>query len=770
MLGARTKQVFSYGRRGQRIVNVSDRADSNRESDRTSTNPFESPNKLKRRENIISLLSPSSPRARVQRKVKPKRSPAKSPLAVAAKKKRLASDVPKKTLLSKLEAQTPLRQPLTPLHSNYASPNLPLHAAKKRSARIPGSKGIPTKPTSPLVALDIIVLDDRGRRLSQERRVSRTDVQTNPVTSVPGKRKGKGAAPLAKRLNSPSHPIIIDSDSEVENTVPRPPKKLAGRSKAIIVISSDESEVEEVAPRARAAPAETSSRLAATRPAPRLQVEVVIPPPTFKIPKLKPKPPPAPPSPPSPAQLPPPVYAPNLPPPTTKARPLTPIKRGANRALFQRSFPTPSTPTDCDLSLEFEKLDLSSAEELDEPTTSPDYLLPLLSECAQTTPHEFSAFIETFPFDPIVQPTENDDGDGEVRFRKIGEASYSEVFGIGDVVLKVIPLRDEEGKASGGGGDVDTPAPSDAKDVLKEIIVTREMGEVCTGFVKLLRAYVVRGRYPSLLLKLWDEYNERKGSESIRPDMFSVSQVYAIIVLPNGGPDLEAFTFKTPAKTGWHQACSLFWQVARALEQAEDLVSFEHRDLHWGQILVKNVPARKKSVAGKKAKKMPMDDVRFGVKATIIDLGLSRMDALDGEGSKTYWTPFEEEIFEGEGDYQFDVYRMMRAYNGDSWEEYRPFTNVMWLHYLAQKLLHSKRLKPPAAPKRGTSADMAGNISAMGYEEKECHDCLVEMERVLKDALVAGKGSGRRKTCVPAAGPRTAGEVVLYGVKKGWMK
>ena len=37
------------------------------------------------------------------------------------------------------------------------------------------------------------------------------------------------------------------------------------------------------------------------------------------------------------------------------------------------------------------------------------------------------------------------------------------------------------------------------------------------GFVKLLKNYVVRGRYPEVLLQLWDEYNERKGSESIRP-------------------------------------------------------------------------------------------------------------------------------------------------------------------------------------------------------------------------------------------------------------
>lgn len=58
-------------------------------------------------------------------------------------------------------------------------------------------------------------------------------------------------------------------------------------------------------------------------------------------------------------------------------------------------------------------------------------------------------------------------------------------------------------------------------------------------------------------------------------DSFSVSQMYAIIVLPNGGPDLETFAFKATAKTGWRQACSLFWQVARSLAEAEELVHFE---------------------------------------------------------------------------------------------------------------------------------------------------------------------------------------------------
>ncbi|TFY58992.1 hypothetical protein EVJ58_g6063 [Rhodofomes roseus] len=132
--------------------------------------------------------------------------------------------------------------------------------------------------------------------------------------------------------------------------------------------------------------------------------------------------------------------------------------------------------------------------------------------------------------------------------RKIGEALYSEVFGIGDVVLRVIPLRDEEQTSSRDDDGLESPAPSDAKDVLKEIIVTRAMGEICPGFVKLLRMYVVRGTYPLLLLVLWDNYNERKGNT------FGMSQF------------------------GWKQACSLFWQVAQTLAETEGLVCFEHRD------------------------------------------------------------------------------------------------------------------------------------------------------------------------------------------------
>ena len=69
-----------------------------------------------------------------------------------------------------------------------------------------------------------------------------------------------------------------------------------------------------------------------------------------------------------------------------------------------------------------------------------------------------------------------------------------------------------------------------------------------------------------------------------------------------------------------------------------------------------------------------MDDALHGLKATIIDLGLARIDRGSAE---VYYGIFDAETFEGEGDYQYDVYRMMRAHNDDSWEDVHPLSNVL---------------------------------------------------------------------------------------------
>ncbi|KAI5124739.1 hypothetical protein M0805_005374 [Coniferiporia weirii] len=391
-----------------------------------------------------------------------------------------------------------------------------------------------------------------------------------------------------------------------------------------------------------------------------------------------------------------------------------------------------------------QKNETSSSSQLDlYRPHNPPYLRPLLSECGQITPFDFTAFIETFPVDPIIDFSDHTGFSADACgrkpcpfFQKVGEASYSEVFGIGSVVLKVIPLFDEGNDISAAcKAEWETPPVSEVEDVLKEILVTRAMGEVCKGFIKLLRVHVVQGSYPPRLIKLWDEYNETKGSESVRPDSFSGNQAYVIIILPNGGLDLESFSFNSPTwggGSGWKQACSVFWQVTRSLERAEELLHFEHRDLHWGQILVRHIP---KSFHFPKAATnglVYMDDLSHGVRSTIIDLGLSRIDHGLGDA---YWTPFTEEIFQGEGDYQYDVYRMMREYSKNEWQSFRPLTNVMWLHYLADKLINHKHIrKPPSRvsgrPSRKSLHPGAGTAAVL-EADKRAYECLIEVEKML---------------------------------------
>ncbi len=148
------------------------------------------------------------------------------------------------------------------------------------------------------------------------------------------------------------------------------------------------------------------------------------------------------------------------------------------------------------------------------------------------------------------------------------------------------------------------------------------------------------------------------------------------------------------------------------------------------------------------------------------------------------------------GDYQFDVYRMMRTHNGDAWEDYRPLTNVMvrflpipyiflprrclrppnaqWLHYLAGKLLKSKRLRAPAAARKSTAAAQA-TAAAAAFSERDCYECLKEVEALLAQCLAPqAPRKGRRKTQAPgkvgkATGPQSAGELVALAVGRAWV-
>ena len=92
------------------------------------------------------------------------------------------------------------------------------------------------------------------------------------------------------------------------------------------------------------------------------------------------------------------------------------------------------------------------------------------------------------------------------------------------------------------------------------------------------------------------------------------------------------------------------------LAVAESGLEFEHRDLHWGNILVKECPKDSSHIfkLGSEGIEKRVDS--FGVLATIIDFSLSRI-ALPS-GTVVFNNLAEDpDLFTAEGDYQFDIYR-----------------------------------------------------------------------------------------------------------------
>ncbi|BGP29047.1 hypothetical protein JCM10296v2_000783 [Rhodotorula toruloides] len=347
---------------------------------------------------------------------------------------------------------------------------------------------------------------------------------------------------------------------------------------------------------------------------------------------------------------------------------------------------------------------------------SPAAIIPLFPHLLHPTIFSFTSLISSPPSPPFSSAP-------FPLWRKIGEASYSEVFvmdaGEGeDLVVKIIPVAPADAtsaKASLQKGE-ELPYMSDWAAVMREIEVSRALGgeDGLKGFVNFKGAFLVQGSYPQELLASWDEYKASQyppSDEQIRPHVLPSSQLYALILLSHAGSDLETYKLKT-----WRDAASVFMQVTQTLGFAEEKKGFEHRDLHWGNILVRHVspssadiPRRLATLrlsdppsSSDESSKAGLPTLPFlssppSLRATLIDFTLSRC-ALPV--NRIAADPFEDEcIFQGEGDLQFDVYRWMREVverEGAEWEGRHTRTNVLWLYYLVHKLLHDKKLRPPA--------------------------------------------------------------------------
>ncbi|XP_058710675.1 serine/threonine-protein kinase haspin [Poecile atricapillus] len=276
--------------------------------------------------------------------------------------------------------------------------------------------------------------------------------------------------------------------------------------------------------------------------------------------------------------------------------------------------------------------------------------------------------------------------------KKIGEGVFGEVFQIdserGPVALKIIPIE--------GTKKINGEAQKSFGEILPEVIISKELSllsEGCVnrtvGFISLYSVHCVQGTYPRYLLEAWDKFHKERGSENDRPDFFGAQQLFMVLEFEFGGRDLECMrsSFSSVAS-----ARSILHQVTASLAVAEQELRFEHRDLHWGNVLVIRTDVKEiQYVLNGETHSIPT----AGIHVNIIDYTLSR---LEKDGLTVFCDlSTDEELFQGTGDHQFDIYRQMKEENSNSWNDYNPHSNVLWLHYLADKLLKSMSYKKKAS-------------------------------------------------------------------------
>ena len=266
---------------------------------------------------------------------------------------------------------------------------------------------------------------------------------------------------------------------------------------------------------------------------------------------------------------------------------------------------------------------------------------------------------------------------------KIGEGSFGEIFlsktpdGI-EIVCKLVPFNvhdDEEVVFS---------------QILPEVMILSTFNRLresslnqTSNFISMSRAAILKGSFPQKLLHEWDEFDRLKQSENPDPRIYKKDHLHLLMILNNGGVDLEHFKLKSA-----EQGLGIFMQTAFSLAAAESEFEFEHRDLHWGNVLVKNTDAESMDyvVTG-----CPYEVPSGKVEVSIIDFTLSRI-------SKDGYTVYDDlskysDLFTGDAlvDYQFEVYRLMEKENGGDWGQFCPRSNIFWLNYLLDKLLNNKK-------------------------------------------------------------------------------
>ncbi|KAL7923916.1 hypothetical protein ACQKWADRAFT_325593 [Trichoderma austrokoningii] len=300
------------------------------------------------------------------------------------------------------------------------------------------------------------------------------------------------------------------------------------------------------------------------------------------------------------------------------------------------------------------------------------------------------------------------------QIAKIAEASSAEVYRItnkrGTSIIKAIRLASPIKaltKAQVASGLVDEEPHSEI-DVNNELQISEWLADI-PGFAVYKERYIVKGRTTSELLETHQTVQRKMKREDPgraqyypSPSRYLDDTAFLVVELGDAGKSLENWELDSV-----DQLWDIFLLETIALARAEEVAMFEHRDLHEGNLCVKQArPPRKRD---------PKVDGFFGFSGldiTILDYGLSRAEDLTNDDAAPIVYDLERDLslFTSTYNPQCKVYRQMRSFllradrnwmppeahsipyakgiDGPlSWDAYVPYTNVLWLAYTYEYLV-----------------------------------------------------------------------------------
>lgn len=123
--------------------------------------------------------------------------------------------------------------------------------------------------------------------------------------------------------------------------------------------------------------------------------------------------------------------------------------------------------------------------------------------------------------------------------------------------------------------------------------------------------------------------------------------------------------------------------------QAEEAFEFEHRDLHWGNVLVSlTLNPKVTFTLGGREIEVPTE----GIECVLIDFSYPRISIApaNGQNAQVIYADLNDdpELFAGDADCdsQFKVYRSMKCETKSDWQGFYPRTNILRLSQLLDKL------------------------------------------------------------------------------------